>query len=73
MHEQSLIKSLLTQVEQICRQHDSERVTEVRIEVGPLTGVEPLLLLSAFDLLTPQSVAAGARLVIDKVPFACPL
>lgn len=69
MHEQSLIKTLLRQVEEIRGQHDGERVTEVRVEVGLLTGVEPLLLMSAFDQLAPQSTAAGAKLVIDEVPL----
>ena len=67
MHEQSLIRTLLKQVEEIRRQHDAEQVVEVRVEVGPLSGVEPLLLESAFEQLVPDSMAVGARLVIDEV------
>ena len=67
MHERSLVKALLKQVEEIRRQHDAEHVTEVRVEVGPLSGVEPLLLATAFDQLTPESPAAAANLVIDDV------
>lgn len=67
MHERSLVKTLLKQVEEILRQHDAEQVTEVRVEVGPLSGVEPLLLSTAFEQLAPKSTAAGASLVIDEV------
>lgn len=67
MHEQSLTNALLTQVDAIRRRHNAERVTEVRVEVGPLSGVEPLLLATAFEQLAPQSSAAGSRLVIDEV------
>ena len=67
MHEQSLIKSLLTKVDAIRRQHDAEHVTEVRVEVGPLSGVEPLLLTNAFEQFAPASTAIGATLVIDEV------
>ncbi len=67
MHEQSLTKSLLRQVDEIRRRHGSPRVSEVRVEVGPLSGVEPLLLASAFEQLAPEGAAAGATLVIDEV------
>lgn len=69
MHEQSLIKSLLKQVDAVGRKHYAAGVLEVRIQIGPLSGVEPLLLQSAFDQLAYQSNAAGARLVIEEVPL----
>jgi hydrogenase nickel incorporation protein HypA/HybF len=61
MHERSLVQSLLKQVDAIRRQHDAKHVSEVRVEVGPLSGVEPLLLAAAFEQL------AGAKLTIDEV------
>ena len=67
MHEQSLVNALLRQVEQVRRQHGGGRVTEVRVELGPLAGVEPLLLVSAFEQLAPGTSAAEATLVIDEV------
>ena len=67
MHEQSLVRALLKQVEEIRREHDAEHVTEVYVEVGPLSGVEPLLLATAFEQLSPKSSVTGAKLVIDEV------
>jgi hydrogenase nickel incorporation protein HypA/HybF len=67
MHERSLVKSLLRQVDAIRRQHDANHVSEVRVEVGPLSGVEPLLLAAAFEQLAAESAVAGAKLVIDEV------
>ena len=67
MHEQSLVRNLLRQVDEIRRQHDADRVTEVRVEIGPLSGVEPLLLASAFELLKQGTTAVTAILVIDEV------
>ena len=66
MHEQSLVRTLLRQVDDIRRFHDARHVVEVRVEVGPLTGVEPLLLAAAFEQLAPKSPAAGAKIVIDE-------
>ena len=66
MHEQSLVRALLEQASDVCRQHGATAVTEIRVEVGPLSGVEPLLLTSAFEQLAPVSAA----LVIDQVALS---
>ena len=67
MHEQSLVRTLLRQVESIRQEHGGRRVTETRVEVGPLSGVEPLLLASAFEQSASETTAADATLVIDEV------
>lgn len=69
MHEQSLVKSLLRQVELIVCEHQAQGVSEIQVEVGPLSGVEPLLLSSAFDQIVDGTIAQGAKLVINSVPL----
>lgn len=69
MHEQSLVRSLLKQVELLRCEHDGDSVSEVRVEKGPLSGVESLLLSSAFELLSTGTAAEDATLVIDEVPL----
>jgi hydrogenase nickel incorporation protein HypA/HybF len=71
MHEGSLVGSLLRQVAQLAAEHRAQAVREIRIEVGPLSGVEPVLLREAFDRLRVGTVAAGAALVIDAVGLTC--
>jgi hydrogenase nickel incorporation protein HypA/HybF len=70
MHEQSLVRSLLSQVQNDVVPNASCRVDEVRVEIGPLAGVEPLLVQSAFEQLVESSSLRGARLVIDVVPLS---
>ena len=70
MHESSLVRSLLGQVETIRIEQDGLAVDEVRIEIGPLSGVEPLLVRSAFSQLAPACGMNSARLVIDEVPLS---
>ena len=74
MHEASLIRSLLSQVEDVRRQHGRANVHEIKIEIGPLSGVESLLVRSAFETLAPEYGMSGARLEIDEVPLSarCP-
>ncbi len=69
MHEQSLVRSLLKQVESLRCEYDGGCVSEVRVEIGPLSGVESLLLLGAFELLSNGTTADGATLVVDEVPL----
>lgn len=68
MHEESLTRSLLRQVEQLAEQHHAVSVEEIEVEVGPLSGVESLLLNSAFDRLKNDSpVCSDAVLTIQAV------
>jgi hydrogenase nickel incorporation protein HypA/HybF len=69
MHETSLTQSLLSQVERVLAQHRGTAVEEIEVEVGPLSGVEPLLLRAAFERLAPESASQGAALTIREVPL----
>ena len=78
MHEVSLVQSLLEQVDRIVTEQGGRAAVEVRVEIGPLSGVEPLLVKAAFDQLTGRrshetSVRAltslATTLIIDEVPL----
>lgn len=69
MHEQSLVRALLFQVREACGPLPTAAVDEVVVAIGPLAGVEPLLVESAFELLTHDSDLAAARLTIERVPL----
>ncbi len=69
MHELSLCYALLEQVERIAKQQQAERVVSIRLQIGPLAGIEPELLQRAFPLVIPGSLAAGAELVIEPLPL----
>jgi len=65
----SLVRSLLSQVEKIRSENGGLAVETIHIEVGPLSGVEPALLHSAFDQAAPDCGMLDAQLVIDEVPL----
>lgn len=64
MHEVSLVRSLLEQVDRIVTSQGGRAAVEVRVEIGPLSGVEPLLVKEAFVQL-----AGNGTLIIDEVPL----
>jgi len=67
MHEASLVSSLLRQVDDLAVGNGGGRVAEIRIEVGPLSGVEPFLLTEAFHRLRPNTCSAIAELIVEFV------
>ncbi len=69
MHEFSLVRSLLEQVDRIVVSNHGRTAVEVRVELGPLSGVEPLLVKEAFTQLVAASHHRDAVLVIDEVPL----
>jgi hydrogenase nickel incorporation protein HypA/HybF len=65
MHEISLVRSLIRQVEALVSEQGGT-ATEIEVSIGPLSGVEPLLVQSAFAQLAPKSRIAGASLRIEE-------
>jgi hydrogenase nickel incorporation protein HypA/HybF len=65
MHELSICQALIARVGDIAGPHGA-RVRHVRIGIGPLSGVEPRLLESAYPLACAGTVAEGSRLEIKQ-------
>lgn len=67
MHELSVCLSLLDQVRRIAAGRGAVSVTRIELQIGPLSGVEPDLLRSAYPLAAAGTVADDAELVIGEV------
>ena len=68
MHELSLSQSLIDIVTDHAQRHGMDRVTDVRLEVGALSCVEPRALSFCFDAVSRGTPAEGAALSIIVVP-----
>ncbi|MEX2114258.1 MAG: hydrogenase maturation nickel metallochaperone HypA [Pirellulales bacterium] len=67
MHEMSLVRSLLAQVREFATAHGGGTVRRVRVQVGPLSGVEPVQLASAWRQLCGPAALEEAQLEIEEV------
>jgi hydrogenase nickel incorporation protein HypA/HybF len=67
MHEASLAQRILRQVEQIESDHPGMAALAVQVEVGPLSGVEPILLVSAFTQIVQESPRRELALTVCEV------
>lgn len=69
MHETSLVRTLLEQVQQICRERHVEGLRSVRISIGAFSGVEPVLVRTAFEECQTTFFPYPVALQIDSVPL----
>ncbi|MDR3392544.1 MAG: hydrogenase maturation nickel metallochaperone HypA [Sulfuriferula sp.] len=68
MHELAVCQALVNQTVDIALQNAAQGVAVITLHIGPLSGVEPALLVSAFPLAAAGTVAADAQLVIMPQP-----
>ena len=64
MHEQSLIRGLIKQIEYLAKTHEGDRVTKVRVRLGALSHIQPYSLKEHFALFAKGTVAEDATLDI---------
>ena len=66
MHEVSLVSALVDRVEEVAWQEGFERVLEIRLQVGALSGVEPSCLEFCFPEVTRNTVLMDSKLTIEN-------
>lgn len=66
MHELTICQALIEQVEGVARARGSPRVLAMVVRLGPLSGVEPDQLRSAYSLCNAGTLAADAQLVLEQ-------
>lgn len=65
MHEMAITHSLV----ELCEEKaGGRRISEVKVEVGELSGVVPEALEFCFEACTKDTGLEGARLVIERIP-----
>jgi len=69
MHEMSICQALLDQVERIAHEQRASQVDSIVLSIGPLSGVEPVLLDRAFEVARLQTVAENSTLDIETGPI----
>ncbi|MBF0368969.1 MAG: hydrogenase maturation nickel metallochaperone HypA [Magnetococcales bacterium] len=68
MHELSVCQALIQEVSESARSHGAEKVLRITVRIGPLSGVEPALLASAFLIGRAGTIARDAKLEIEPDP-----
>jgi len=69
VHELAVAQALVEQVEAVIAQHAATQASLIRVRIGPLAGVIPELLASAFPLAAAGSRAEHAKLDLVAAPI----
>ncbi|HFE38638.1 MAG TPA: hydrogenase maturation nickel metallochaperone HypA [Gammaproteobacteria bacterium] len=69
MHEMSICESLISIIEEQAKQQDFSQVKVVRLEIGPLAGVEIEALRFSYDVVTRGSIAEKSKLEVITLPL----
>ena len=69
MHEVSICESIVDIITVHAAKEQAKKVTSVRLRVGEMAGVVEDALRFAFEVVSKDTVAEGARLDIDHVPL----
>lgn len=74
MHEYSIVRALMEQVNATAKDQQAIAVHGVRVRIGALAGVEPGLFSSAFELCRQRTICAQADLEVVMAPavWSCP-
>lgn len=68
MHELPVIKQILDLVLKHAEKHQVKKVVAVHLQVGELTDLEDQWMQQYFDYLSKETLAAGAKLVVERLP-----
>ena len=67
MHERSLVKTLIDQVREEARVRNMGRIHEIQLQIGEFSGVEPLLMESAFCEMSAEYWEYEVRLIVEVI------
>jgi hydrogenase nickel incorporation protein HypA/HybF len=68
MHELSITQNVLNIVIEHAQRAGAQKVTVINLVVGELTGFVDDSIQFYFDMLSPETIAAGAKLAIRRIP-----
>jgi len=67
MHESSLMVGLVRRLEEIAREHHSQRVVRVQVALGALVNLSPAHMREHFEEATRGTAAEGAELEVRVI------
>lgn len=68
MHELSVCQGLMRQVQRIAQENNATAVSRILLRIGGLSGIEPPLLMRAFEIARMGTLAENAELEIEEGP-----
>ena len=71
MHELGLMESAIEAALESAEESGATRILQVNLRVGKMSGVDPDAMRFAFEVVSADTIAAGATLNIEEIPALC--
>jgi hydrogenase nickel incorporation protein HypA/HybF len=74
MHEYSIVGSLIERIHAEAAERGATSISRVWISIGELSGVDPELLVTAYETFREHTICAQADLSVKRIParWVCP-
>lgn len=69
MHELSMADAIVKTVIDVAEKNNAQEITEVTIEIGKLTLLNPEQLKFMIDVLSENTLLEGAEIIIEEIPI----
>ena len=69
MHEVSICESIIDILKEQAAKEGASKVKSVRLKIGEMAGVVEDSLRFAFEIVSKDTLADGAKLIIDNIPL----
>jgi hydrogenase nickel incorporation protein HypA/HybF len=69
MHELALASEIVKSVAQLAFENKAQKVTELRLELGVMSGIEKEVFDFCFDMAAKNTILEGAKLSVDEIPL----
>jgi hydrogenase nickel incorporation protein HypA/HybF len=71
MHEIGILENTLEIALKYAKTHQATQIHSMTLKIGTLSGVEPEALSFAFDVVVKETIAAQAKLNIQRIKALC--
>ena len=69
MHEMAIAEGILNIAFDYAKQNKASKISNITLKLGEMSGVELEALNMSFKVLTKDTIAEGAELVVNKIPI----
>lgn len=69
MHELAITEAVLDAAVPAAKRNGAERILEIRLKIGELSGIFPEYIREYFDMAARGTIAEGARITVEVIPI----
>ena len=69
MHEMAIAEGILDIAFDYAEKNNSKKINKITLQIGEMSGVEIEALNMSFEVLTKETIAENAELIINKIPI----